>query len=97
MFPDIQTVFPASVVPLPLVVAWGTTENSSFFAPSPQVFIDSDEILSELSLRAEQFQLSQTFLRRDAIVIFMALHMPMSLVLGSPELEPALQEWPYRC
>lgn len=62
MFPDIQTVFPASVVPLPLVVAWGTTENGSFFAPSPQVFIDSDEILSELSLQAEQFQLSQTFL-----------------------------------
>lgn len=46
VFPDLQTVSPASVVLLPLVLALGTTENSSLFAPSSQVFINSDEISS---------------------------------------------------
>lgn len=39
VFLDVQTVSPAAVVPFPLVLALGTTENSSLFAPSPQVFI----------------------------------------------------------
>ena len=85
----------------------GIEPGSIFFTPSVQVFTDIDNITPEPSvLQTGQSQLSQPFLNGEMLQSLHHLHGPsldslqyvrVSLVPGSPELDPALQLWPPQC
>jgi len=109
VFPDIQTESPVFHCPLPLVLSLGITEKSGsiLFAPSLQVFICIDEILTEPSVfQVKQsqpcqpffvYQILQTLNHLDGPSLESLQEAHVSLVLRSPGLDTVLQVWPHQC
>jgi len=110
VFPDVQMAPPVfQFVPVasgPVTRHHWKEPGPVVFAPSLQLFLDIGEIPPEPSLlQVKQSQISQSFLIG---MMFSFLHhlcdilldsfqqIHVSLVLGSPELDRALQAWPYQ-
>ena len=87
---------------LPLLLSMGTTEKNLFFIPPHQLFTHTAKIPPEPSLPQALSSLLPALSadphRKDAPVPapFCWARSDIFLVLGSPELDPALQMWPHQ-
>ena len=98
-----------SLCPLPLVLPLGTTEKSlvpSFVHPPFSCLCTSMRSPQPSLLQVKQSRLSQPFLIGEMLQSLHHLRgilldsrqcVHVSLVLGSPELDPVLQAWPQHC